>query len=255
MSKLLFLGTGGSVGIPVIGCSCVTCSSTDPLNKRLRPSVLLLLPHRKFLIDVGPDFRMQALHYGIIDLDGVLLTHAHHDHVSGIDDLRPLCYRRQSPLPILLSRETAEDLRSRYYYLFQNNREKKEPSFDLQVLPHDMGQVMFEGILIQYVSYKQGGMSVNGFRIGDLAYLSDIRDFSPSLFEKLKGTKYLIISALRHTPSPLHFCLDEAIEFGKQLKAEHIWLTHVSHDLEHHQTTAHLPSNVHLAYDGLEINF
>jgi phosphoribosyl 1,2-cyclic phosphate phosphodiesterase len=255
--KITFLGTGGSVGIPVIGCSCAVCHSTNPLNQRLRPSVLLQVANRQYLIDAGPDFRAQALRHGIKDLDGVLFTHAHYDHTSGIDDLRPIFFRRKSPLPILLSTETAMDLKTRYYYLFQDHRGDHVTSrLHLQLLPEEAaGWVFFEDLSIQYVTYTQGGMSVNGYRIGDLAYLSDIRHFSPSLFEQLKGVRYLVISALRYTPSPLHFSVDEAVDFAKELKAEKVWLTHISHELEHNQTNAYLPTNMCLAYDGLEIEF
>lgn len=253
--KLTFLGTGGSVGVPMIGCPCEVCHSKDPLNQRMRPSALLQIGQRQFLIDAGPDFRMQALKHGIAQLDGLLLTHAHHDHIAGIDDLRPIYYRRHSPLPVLLSAETAQDLHTRYYYLFQSNQENFISRLQLHILPDQAGSVIFENLPIQYVSYTQGSMLVNGYRIGDLAYLSDIHHFFPSIFEHLKGVKYLIISALRYTPSLLHFSVDEAIDFAKQLKAEKVWLTHLSHDLEHHQTNAYLPDHIRLAYDGLEINF
>lgn len=253
--RLIFLGTGGSVGIPVIGCSCDVCRSSDPLNQRLRPSALLCIEQRQFLIDAGPDFRMQALRAGITKLDGLLLTHAHHDHTAGLDDLRPICYRRETPLPVLLSVETAQEMRIRYNYLFQSPHENFVSRFDLHLLPDQVGEVVFENLSIQYVTYTQGGMLVNGYRIGDLAYLSDIRHFPSSIFENLKGVRYLIISALRYTPSPLHFSVDEAIDFAKQLQVERVWLTHISHDLEHHQTNAYLPAYMSLAYDGLEIDF
>ncbi len=256
--KLTFLGTGGSLGIPVIGCSCSVCHSTDPLNHRLRPSVLVQLGEKKFLIDAGPDFRYQALRFQVLTLDGVLLTHAHHDHTAGLDDLRPIYYRRETPLPILLSSDTAQDVQLRYYYLFRAEHETENfvSRLRLQVLPKEpMGKVIFEGTKIEYVTYMQGGMAVNGYRIGNLAYLSDIRNFSSSIFDDLAGVRYLIISALRYTPSPLHFSVDEAIDFAKELNAKHVWLTHISHDLDHHQTNAYLPANVRLAYDGLEIDF
>lgn len=256
--KLLFLGTGGSVGVPMIGCSCAICRSEDPLNKRFRPSVLIRIMHKQFLIDIGPDFRLQALRYGITTLDGLLLTHAHHDHTGGIDDLRPIYYRRQSPLPVLLSEATAQDLQQRYYYLFpkKDEPEKSPTRFQFHLLPREeTGDILFEGLHIQYVTYIQGGMSVNGYRIGNLAYLSDIRHFSPSIFEDLKGVKYLIISALRYTHSMMHFTVDEAVDFAKQLKVDRVWLTHISHELEHHQTNAYLPPGMSLAYDGLEIEF
>lgn len=253
--KLTFLGTGGSVGVPMIGCSCDVCLSPDPLNHRSRPSVLIQMGQRQFLIDVGPDFRTQALRKGIVNLDGLLLTHAHYDHTAGLDDLRPIYYRRATPLPVLLSAETAKDIQLRFYYLLQSSEENFIPRFALQILPNQAGEVIFENIPIQYVTYMQGGMLVNGFRFGDLAYLSDIRNFFPSIFDHLKGVKTLIISALRYTPSPLHFSVDEAIDFANQLGVEKVWLTHISHDLEHHRTNAYLPAHIRLAYDGLEIDF
>jgi phosphoribosyl 1,2-cyclic phosphate phosphodiesterase len=254
--RLTFLGTGGSLGIPVVGCSCAVCRSSSPFNQRLRPSVLIQVAQKKFLIDVGPDFRQQALRYDIQTLEGVLLTHAHYDHTAGIDDLRSIHFRRTSPLPILLSKATAQELHTRYYYLFPSEQHPDVASrMQFHLLPDQAGEVLFEGLPIQYVTYSQGGMDVNGYRLGDLAYLSDIRHFSPAIVEHLKGLKILIISALRYTPSPLHFSVDEALDFAAQIQAKQVWLTHLSHDLDHEQTNAYLPSNVRLAYDGLEIEF
>ncbi len=252
--KLTFLGTGGSMGVPVLGCLCEVCQSHDRLNQRLRPSVLIQIECQLFLIDPGPDFRLQALKNGITKLNGLLLTHAHHDHTAGMDDLRPICYRRQDPLPILLSSETAQDLQTRYSYLFQSKTEHSHSQFALKLLPDQAGIVNFENIPIQYVSYMQGEMLVNGYRIGDFAYLSDIRHFSRSIFKHLQGVRYLVISALRYTLSTVHFSVDEAIDFARTLKAQKVWLTHISHDLEHHQTNRYLPNHMSLAYDGLEID-
>lgn len=257
-ARLLFLGTGGSVGVPMLGCRCNTCLSKDAKNLRLRPSAFLYTSFGNFLIDCGPDFRCQAIRSNITSLNGLLLTHSHHDHSSGIDDLRPLVYARPSPLPILLSQTTAQDIRLRYYYLFNTSKEKVKSKsfFYLQLLPkEEAGRVDFEGLPVQYVTYSQGGMPVNGFRIGDLAYLSDIRLFSPSIFTELSGVNTLILSALRFEKTALHFSVDEAIDFARQLNVSRIWLTHLSHDLEYHKTTAYLPEGFSLAYDGLEIDF
>lgn len=256
-ARLLFLGTGASMGVPVIGCGCSVCHSDSPFNKRLRPSVLICIDQQQLVIDPGPDFRQQALRCQLTHLDGVLLTHAHHDHTAGIDELRPFTFNSQKPLPLLLSAETAEEIKSRYYYLFksEHHAEKFIPKIDLQLLPTTEGEVEFEGQLINYVTYRQGKMLVNGFQFGNLVYLSDIHTFSPSIFTHLRGVKTLIISALRYTPSVLHFSVDEAVDFANQLGAEEVWLTHISHDLEHDKTNAYLPSHVRLAYDGLEIDF
>jgi len=255
---LLFLGTGGSMGIPVIGCDCSVCSSDNPCNKRLRPSVLLQVSGKQFLVDAGPEFRVQALRYGISRLDGVLFTHSHHDHVAGIDDLRAYSYKNQIPLPTLVSEETAKDLRSRFFYLF----DPKTPSasaagarFDLQVLEGKRGTVDFNGLHVRYVTYEQGGMQVNGFIVGSLAYLSDIRNYPETLFADLEGVDTVIISALRFTSSPLHFTVDEAVDFIQKSGVKKGLLTHVSHDLDHDKTNAYLPSHIRMAYDGMIVEF
>lgn len=257
MGKLTFLGTGGSVGVPIVGCSCAVCHSDSPFNKRLRPSVLIQVAQKIFLIDAGPDFRLQALRQGISTLDGVLFTHAHHDHTAGIDDLRPIYYRRDRPLPFLLSNETAQEIQTRFPYMFSSKTSPESfvSPIQLQLLPAQSGQVVFEGLAVQYMTYEQGGMAVNGFRLGNLAYISDIRNYPKTIFDDLNGVKILILSALRYTHSPLHFSVDEAIDFAKEVKAEEVWLTHISHDLEHLQTNAYLPSTMRLAYDGLSIQF
>lgn len=253
---LLFLGTGASAGVPIIGCNCEVCSSSSPFNKRLRSSVLIQRYNKQILIDAGPDFRQQALRYSIKTLDGVILTHAHYDHIAGLDELRIYCYKTGKTLPTLLSKETAEDIQHRFDYIFQTHKSQdKIKKIDLQILPHSEGDIMFEDIPITYMTYEQGGMKVNGFKFEDLAYLSDIRRYSPSIFDHLKGVKTLIVSALRISVNDLHFSVDEAVEFIGKAGVEKAWLTHVSHDLEYEFTNANLPSNIRLAYDGLEIDF
>jgi phosphoribosyl 1,2-cyclic phosphate phosphodiesterase len=256
-NRLLFLGTGSSVGVPVVGCVCPVCHSNSLFNKRLRPSALLTIKNKQFLIDAGPDFREQALRIDLKHLDGILLTHAHHDHTAGIDDLRPIYHRRQEPLPLLLSAETAHDIESRYHYIFRSQKPETASikRMIFQLLPEKEGVVEFEGMTVHYMTYEQGGMAVNGYRINQLAYLTDIRQFSPSIYTHLRGVKDLIISALRYTPSPLHLSVDEAVDFAKEIRAERVWLTHLSHDLDYEEAMATLPPHVRLAYDGLEITF
>lgn len=255
--SLTFLGTGGSVGVPLLGCFCDVCRSTSPLNKRLRTSALLEIDSRRFLIDAGPDFRQQALRANLTVFDGLLFTHAHHDHTGGMDDLRPIQFQRESPLPILLSKCTEKDLKERFHYFFYppHSGESFVKRFELIVLPDLSGEVFFEGLKIRYMTYEQGGMAVNGFRLGDFAYLTDIKHYSEDIFKYLKGVKTLVVSALRMTPSNLHFSVDDAIDFANRVKAEHTWLTHLSHELDYEQTNAYLPSNIRLAYDGLKIEF
>lgn len=254
--KLLFLGTGGSMGIPVVGCECAVCHSDNPKNKRLRPSVFLTFDEKQLLVDAGPEFRIQALRYGIHQLDGVLFTHSHHDHTAGIDDLRALSFKTKKPFPALLSDETAKDLKTRYYYLFDHNPtyEGMTTQITMQILKDSRGSVVFEGVPIRYLTYEQGGMQVNGFIIGSVAYLSDIKNYPETIFEDLEGVDTLVLSALRFTPSKLHFSIDEAVDFASKVGVEKVWLTHISHDLEHDKTNAYLPPHVRMAYDGLEID-
>jgi len=256
MSKLLFLGTGGSMGVPVIGCHCPVCTSTDPHNKRLRPSALIQANGKKLLIDCGPDYRQQALRYGIEQLDGVVLTHAHNDHTAGIDELRVYYMHTHQSLPLLLSPETAQDLKARFAYIFTKERfYKLLPTFDLCELTGDVGEMEFLGFPIGYYSYFQAGMKVQGFRFGNLAYVSDIHDYDESIFPFLEGIEILILSALRLQPSPLHFTVDEAAAFAKKTTAKMTWLSHLAHELDYNETNQRLPGNVQLAYDGLEIDF
>jgi phosphoribosyl 1,2-cyclic phosphate phosphodiesterase len=254
--KLLFLGTGGSMGIPVIGCDCSVCQSKDPHNKRQRSSALLTIEGKKILIDCGPDYRYQALQYHIRHLDGVILTHSHYDHACGLDELRIYAMRSKGPIPLLVCPETFDDIKKTFGYLLIENRvDQLKTKFELQILEKQRGETEFLGLKIHYISFEQAGMRVNGFRFGDLAYVSDIRTFDESIFDDLQGLKTLVISALRFTPSPLHFSIDEALAFIERCGAKKAWLIHLSHDVDHQHTNAYLPENVRLAYDGLEIFF
>ncbi len=251
-NSALFIGTGASLGVPVIGCECATCRSHDPKNKRLRSSLILNWEGKRFLIDAGPDFRQQALRYEINYLDGVLLTHAHEDHIAGIDDLRIYYFQNHTPLPCLASKETAKDLYERFHFIFKPRIEGKE-RIRLEVLPEDRGEALFEDIPIRYFTYEQMGTKVLGFRFGNFAYLTDIKTYSPAIFEELQGVEILVLSALRMTPSQMHFTVDEAVDFVKNVGSCQTYLTHLSHDLEHEKTNAYLPKHIQLAYDGLKI--
>lgn len=255
--RLIFLGTGASVGVPLIGCPCSVCQSSLFFNKRLRTSALIKVGGKNFLIDVGPDFRQQALMNNVRTLDGVLVTHAHYDHTAGMDELRVIAYNNKKPVPLLLSNDTARDIKLRYYYLFKGPPPYDEVVEKLQfvILPNIEGEILFEELPVGYFSYEQGGMQVNGFRFGNLAYLSDIRVYSNSIFSHLKGIKTLIISALRYESSALHFSVEEAVDFIAKSGVEKGWLTHISHDIEHVQANAMLPSHIKMAYDGLELEF
>jgi len=253
---LLFLGTGASMGVPVIGCSCPVCRSTSPYNKRLRPSVLCSAGDKSLLIDCGPDFRQQALHYHIKNLNGVIFTHGHNDHTAGIDDLKIFSFRQGHPLPWLLSKDTAQDIQKRFFYLFEEGPyEDLHKHFNMQILEGERGDVVFQDFKIHYFTYEQMQAKVTGLRFGNLAYVSDIRFFPETVFDDLEGVDTLILSALRFSPSKMHLSIDEAIDFSLRVKAKETWFMHISHDVDHERANAYLPENIRMAYDGLQLEF
>jgi phosphoribosyl 1,2-cyclic phosphate phosphodiesterase len=255
--RFLFLGTGGSAGVPLVGCTCSVCTSTSHYNKRLRPAGLFRMERKCFLLDVGPDFRQQALCHKIKRIDGVLLTHAHFDHIGGIDDLRPFYFMQDSPIPCLLSKETLKEIQTRSPYLVKPLEKNASISvrLDFQRLKQDFGEVLFEGIGWKYVSYFQAGMKVTGYIIGNFAYISDIRTFDEKIFSYLGGVDILVLSALRKSKSQMHFNLDEALAFARKVGAKKTYLTHIGHDLDHAKINRKLPQDVRLGYDGLEITY
>lgn len=254
-STFLFLGTGASCGVPMIGCHCAVCSSQNPHNKRLRPAGLLTIGEKRILIDVGPDFRIQALLHHLDQLDGVIITHAHFDHIAGLDELRTYYLLHRQVFPLLASEATYLDLKKRYDYLFHPKTWglSLAAQLDFQVLKGERGHTKFLDIPIQYMTYEQGGMKVSGFRFGTFAYISDIRNYPETIFEDLSGVKTLVVSSLRKEPSLMHFGFEEAISFAKKVGAQRIYLTHISHETDHAEGHTSLPPEVSLAYDGLKI--
>jgi len=253
----LIMGTGGSMGVPVVGCHCAVCTSLNPHNRRTRSACVVQTGSKAILIDAGPDFRFQALKHQLNSLDAVIFTHAHQDHVGGIDDLRPYFFYHQGPLPCYMSEETAKDVQMRFPYVFKTKNQSKSllPKLDVRLLEGKRGTVNIEGIPFRYLTFSQVGMSVNGFIIGDLAYVSDIKEYPESIFDDLKGVKTLIVSALRRDENPIHFTVDEAVEFAQRVGAEKTWLTHIAHELDHDVLNAELPNSVKMAFDGLEIRW
>ncbi|NGX50623.1 MAG: Ribonuclease BN [Chlamydiae bacterium] len=253
--KLLFLGSGGSMGIPVIGCSCPVCTSSASEDKRLRPSVLLTTGGKRFLIDIGPDYREQALKYHIDTLDGLILTHTHYDHLAGLDELRIYTFRQKKPVPCLLSRESLEEIKIRYHYFLPplQRDEVHATKLNFQLFEGDQGEILFEGLKVGYFSYLQVGMKVNGLRFNNLAYVTDIMEYEESVFDALRGVETLIISGRRWEKSVAHLTIEQAIEFSKKTGAKKTYFTHISHEIHHEPTMRELPSGFALAYDGLEL--
>lgn len=248
----LFLGTGASAGVPVIGCKCSVCASPSPKNKRYRPSGLLQVGGKNLLIDIGPDFHSQAVQFHIDHLDGLLLTHTHYDHIAGIDELRVFNVRQKEPMPCLLSLESEEELKKRYYYFFEDGTSTK---LTCVVLPQERGEITFLGVKIGYCSFAQGPMKVTGFRCGDFAYISDIQKYDDSIFSSLEGVEQLVLSALKPEESPFHLSFPEAIAFSKRACARRTWITHLGHFYDHAALEALLPPDIRVAYDGLKLEF
>ena len=247
--KVTFLGTGTSTGVPVIGCSCRVCTSADPRNRRLRPSVLLEWDSRKILVDSSTDFRQQALQHRIDRLDAVLYTHCHADHVMGLDDLRIYNFRQRADLPVYGSAGTLEDLRRTFWYAFTHTQEGGgKPRLDLRVVggPFDLF-----GTQVVPVPLLHGDLEVSGYRIGNFAYCTDCNRVPPASFEALAGLEVLVIDALRPKPHPTHFSLPETLALLEVLKPGRAYLIHMSHDIEHSETESALPPFVRLAFDGL----
>lgn len=252
-ASILVLGSGTSVGVPMIGCRCKVCTSTDPRDKRLRPSVLLRLGGKRILIDTSPDFRYQALRYGIDRIDAILYTHSHADHILGLDDVRPFNFMQRHDIPIYTSAESLEVIERTFQYVFdaspsQSSRPRLTPHiFDDHVMD-------VAGIPVMPVRIFHGKGTVYGFKFGDCAYLTDHSAIPPESEEKLTGLDVLFLDALRHNPHPTHSTVEESLRTVERLRPKRAYFTHISHDLLHSAVEASLPSNVRIAYDGLEIS-
>lgn len=250
---LLFLGTGASAGIPVIGCECAVCKSQNFKNKRLRSSALIRYQGQNFLVDAGPDLRQQALQHEIKTLDGILLTHSHYDHIGGVEELRVYNFRQMGPITCLLSEDTHTGIKKIFHYIFESG--ESSTKIDCQVLHGKKGSVQLGKLHVHYFSYFQNHTKVTGYRFGDLAYVTDIKNYADDIFEELKGLKTLVLSALRFTGSAVQFSIDEAVDFAEKVQAEKTYLMHLAHEVEHDHLARLLPNNITPAYDGLEIPF
>lgn len=247
-NSIHLLGTGGSLGIPVVACSCHVCHSTSSKNHRLRCSALLRVDGKQILIDPGPDFRLQCLRAEIKHLDAVMLTHVHHDHSAGVDDLRVFLFMSGKKLPFLLADSSMQELKQRFHYLAEK--------FDFTPLTKRSGDVVFQGVPIRYFTYQQTGVDVLGFRIRDLAYVTDIKEYDENIIQELQGLDVLILSALRKGPAALgHLSIQDAVDFIAKLKPKKSYLIHLAHEVDHDTVNQELPENIELAYDGLDIPF
>lgn len=248
--KLIFLGTGTSQGVPVIGCECEVCKSVDFRDKRLRVSVVFQISGLNILIDTGPDFRQQILRERIPKVDAVLFTHQHKDHTAGLDDIRAFNHKFQMDMPIYGRPEVLEQIKREFAYIFENLTYPGIPRVLLH--PIENKPFDFQGVTITPVEVMHYKLPVYGFRIGDVAYITDANFISEEEKRKLSNCKILVVNALHRKPHISHFNLEQAIELVNELKPEKAYFTHISHTMGlHREVSKELPANIELAYDGL----
>ncbi|PUZ22112.1 phosphoribosyl 1,2-cyclic phosphate phosphodiesterase [Chitinophaga costaii] len=247
--KVTFLGTGTSQGVPVIACNCHVCTSPDAKDNRLRSSILLESEAGAIVVDTTPDFRYQMLRANVKHLDAVLITHSHKDHIAGMDDIRAFNYFQQTPIDVYASTFSQEVIMREFAYAFAEQKYPGIPEIHLRTI----GEVPFviNGlpiIPIQVMHYK---MPVLGFRFHDFTYITDANFIQPAEKDKIRGSKVLVLNALRREKHISHFTLQEAIALGKELEVPQLYLTHISHQLGRHaEVSPELPAGVALAYDG-----
>ena len=253
--KLTILGSGTSQGVPVIGCDCRVCSSSDKRDKRTRTSVLIHINGENHVIDTGPDFRTQMLRENIQSLKSVIFTHEHKDHIAGLDDIRPFNFKEKRSMNVYASDRVQEALLREYHYIFADKKYPGVPKVNLSIIENEKFEID-TGIEIEPIEVLHYKLPVYGFRIGDITYITDAKTISEEEKEKIKGSNILIINALRREPHMSHFNLDEALAFINEVNPNHAYLTHISHLFgTHTEIEKELPSNVHMAYDGLSLNF
>ena len=252
--KLTFLGTGTSSGVPMVGCDCFVCESSDPQDHRLRTSCFIEIDETKILIDLSPDFRQQCLRYEINDIDFVLLTHEHNDHIAGIDDIRGINFRHQKSTPLYAQKRVCEALKERYQYIFSASYATRPRVNLMEVRP---GEIINHGfqedkIHVTPIAVDHGGLPILGYRINNLAYLTDIKRLPEESFALIEGIDYLVITALRPNVHPTHMNIEEAIALSKRIGPKRTYFIHMSHRFGLHQSIQQsLPENITIAYDGL----
>lgn len=257
MTTVTFLGTATSVGVPVIGCDCAVCTSTDPRNTRTRSSIQIQSGDYSLLVDTGPDLRAQALREGLNQVDAVLYTHHHIDHVAGFDEIRAYCWHREDPLPLYAGAETAAALQRMYPYAFV----KDAPRNYVRAVTHTIdGPFTLGPIRITPLPVEHGAAETFGYRLDfpggkSMAYISDVKRIPETTRALMKNLDALALDALRITEHPSHMTLAEALVAAKEIGAGQTYLTHLTHDLEYTEISADLPANVELAIDGLKISF
>ncbi len=254
--QFILLGTGTSVGVPTIGCPCAVCTGGKLRNQRTRSAAIVGLPKGNLLIDTPPDLRTQLLREGIGIVHSVLFTHAHADHIFGLDDLRLFPFYLGHPVPLFAEQEVEQAIRQAFSYAFEPKRPLTHEGAIPQLTFHTIDESIFEvlGTRVTPIRLQHGPhFRVLGFRIGNLAYCTDTNEITPHGWELLHGLDTLVLGALRDRPHPTHFSLEQAIAVARQLKPRRTIFTHVSHELDYDATNARLPQGMELGYDGLSI--
>jgi phosphoribosyl 1,2-cyclic phosphate phosphodiesterase len=251
--KFTLLGTGTSTGVPTIGCKCGTCKSSDPRDKRLRCSLLIQTKDTSIVIDTTPDFRQQMLTNNVDELDAIIYTHSHYDHVSGFDDIRAYNFTLNKSIDIFANELTFHRLKINFEYAFYEPEQLGGgvPLINQKIIdnePFYINEIEFIPILMFH-----GKMEVLGFRIGNFAYCTDTNNIPEESMNKLKNLEFLVLDGLRYTPHPTHFSLNESLEVIEQLKPKQAFITHISHQIKHSECELFLPENVYLGFDGLEL--
>ena len=251
-AKLTFLGTGTSQGVPMIGCGCEVCKSSDPRDSRLRSSVYVEYEGLRILVDAGPDFRQQMLRAGISGVDAILLTHNHKDHTGGLDDIRAFNYLEKKATQIYCEKYVEDSLRQEYSYAFAENKYPGAPDWNVHLIDDKPFEI--DGVEIIPIRGRHFRLPVLGYRVGKIAYCTDMNHISDEEFEKLKGLDHFIINCVRRGRHISHFSLEGALEVARRVKATHTWLTHLSHQLPcYDELSKELPAGILPAYDTLTI--
>jgi phosphoribosyl 1,2-cyclic phosphate phosphodiesterase len=250
--KVIFLGTGTSQGVPVIGCNCSACISDDARDKRLRSSVLIEVDNKVFVVDTGPDFRQQMLREKVKDITAILFTHEHKDHIAGLDDIRAFNYIHKRPMEVYADKRVEKALRREYAYVFAEDKYPGIPKMNVHVIKNN--NFYIEDIKIIPIRLMHYKLPIFGFRIADFTYITDTNYIATEEKEKIKGTKILVVNALRKKKHISHFNLEEALALIAEIKPERAYLTHISHLMgKQADVEKELPENVFFAYDGLKL--